>query len=109
MPATHAMAPEPAADPGTRMLDRLEALCRDETTTGREDQGLGALQEQLAALDAHVELHEVAPRRHNVFATWSPTPRLLFTMGERDYLEAECVRSGTLKTYRLDRVQRIVD
>jgi DNA polymerase-3 subunit epsilon len=36
-------------------------------------------------------------------------PRLLFTMGERDYLEAECVRSGTIKTYRLDRVQRIVD
>jgi hypothetical protein len=36
-------------------------------------------------------------------------PRLLFTLGERGYLEAECVRSGTLKTYRLDRVQRIVD
>lgn len=36
-------------------------------------------------------------------------PRLLFTMGERDYLEAECVRSGTIKTYRLDRVRRIVD
>jgi predicted DNA-binding transcriptional regulator YafY len=36
-------------------------------------------------------------------------PRLLFTLGERDYLEAECVRSGTIKTYRLDRVQRIVD
>lgn len=36
-------------------------------------------------------------------------PRMLFTLGERGYLEAECVRSGTLKTYRLDRVQRIVD
>lgn len=36
-------------------------------------------------------------------------PRLLFTLGERGYLEAECVRSGTIKTYRLDRVQKIVD
>ncbi|MBL8859195.1 MAG: 3'-5' exoribonuclease [Planctomycetes bacterium] len=36
-------------------------------------------------------------------------PRLLFKLGARDYLEAECVRSGTLKTYRLDRVQRLVD
>jgi DNA polymerase III epsilon subunit-like protein len=34
-------------------------------------------------------------------------PRLVFTSGERGYLEAECVRSGLLKTYRLDRIQRV--
>lgn len=34
-------------------------------------------------------------------------PRLLFASGERDYLEAECTRSGLLKTYRLDRIQRV--
>jgi DNA polymerase III epsilon subunit family exonuclease len=34
-------------------------------------------------------------------------PRILFSSGERAYLEAECVRSGTLKTYRLDRIQRV--
>jgi hypothetical protein len=35
------------------------------------------------------------------------TPRLLFEQGERAYLEAECARSGLIKTYRLDRVQRV--
>ena len=35
------------------------------------------------------------------------TPRLLFEQGKRGYLEAECARSGLLKTYRLDRVQRV--
>lgn len=34
-------------------------------------------------------------------------PRLFFASGERSYLEAECVRSGLLKTYRLDRIQRV--
>jgi DNA polymerase III epsilon subunit-like protein len=36
------------------------------------------------------------------------TPRLLFEQGERAYLEAECARSGLIKTYRLDRVQRVL-
>lgn len=34
-------------------------------------------------------------------------PHLFFATGERAYLEAECVRSGLLKTYRLDRIQRV--
>jgi hypothetical protein len=34
-------------------------------------------------------------------------PRVLFELGRKAYLEAECQRSGTLKTYRLDRVQRV--
>lgn len=55
---------------------------------------------------AHVTLlygEEGAPARLPV------APRLLYEMGERGYLEAECVRSGLIKTYRLDRVQRLVD
>ena len=34
-------------------------------------------------------------------------PRLLYRNKERSYLEGECVRSGLLKTYRLDRLQRV--
>lgn len=35
-------------------------------------------------------------------------PWILFEQGERAYLEAECRASGTLKTYRLDRIQRLI-
>ena len=37
----------------------------------------------------------------------SVLPRVLYDMGERSYLEAECLMSGTIKTYRLDRVHRV--
>lgn len=46
---------------------------------------------------------ESAPARLSI------VPRLFFDSGERSYLEAECVRSGLLKTYRLDRIQRVED
>jgi DNA polymerase III epsilon subunit-like protein len=36
------------------------------------------------------------------------TSRILFEQGERGYLEGECARSGLIKTYRLDRVQRVL-
>jgi len=36
-------------------------------------------------------------------------PRILFESRRRGYMEAECVRSGLLKTYRLDRVRRILE
>jgi DNA polymerase III epsilon subunit family exonuclease len=42
-----------------------------------------------------------APLRLEVF------PRLLYRWSERDYLEGECARSGSLKTYRLDRVRKV--
>ncbi len=35
-------------------------------------------------------------------------PWLLFRQAEKSYLEAECCSSGLLKTYRLDRVQRVL-
>lgn len=37
----------------------------------------------------------------------SVSPRLLFQHDKKNYLEAECARSGLLKTYRLDRVQQV--
>lgn len=37
------------------------------------------------------------------------SPRILFESKRRGYMEAECARSGLLKTYRLDRVQKIFD
>lgn len=60
------------------LLERTEALCRADTTTGREDHGLPTLRALLTELDARVELQQVAPGRHNVLATWG-TPRLLFS------------------------------
>lgn len=35
-------------------------------------------------------------------------PAILYRQAERAYLEAECCSSGLLKTYRLDRVQRVL-
>jgi DNA polymerase III epsilon subunit family exonuclease len=37
----------------------------------------------------------------------SVLPRVLYDMGARSYLEAECLASGTIKTYRLDRVHKV--
>jgi len=37
----------------------------------------------------------------------SVLPRVLYDMGARSYLEAECLASGTIKTYRLDRVHQV--
>jgi DNA polymerase III epsilon subunit-like protein len=34
-------------------------------------------------------------------------PRILYATKQRSYLEAECARSGLLKTYRLDRIRRV--
>lgn len=42
-------------------------------------------------------------------ARLSVAPRILFESRRRGYMEAECARSGLLKTYRLDRVHRIFD
>jgi acetylornithine deacetylase len=73
-------APTAASSPADAswLLDRTEALCRADTSTGREDHGLPALRTALRELGAAIELQEVAPGRHNVLATWG-TPRLLFT------------------------------
>lgn len=35
-------------------------------------------------------------------------PRLLYERHKKSYLEAECLRSGLLKTYLLDRIQKVV-
>jgi predicted DNA-binding transcriptional regulator YafY len=34
-------------------------------------------------------------------------PRFLFDRGGHGYMEAECQMSGLLKTYRIDRIQRV--
>ncbi len=39
----------------------------------------------------------------------SVSPRIFFESRRRGYMEAECARSGLLKTYRLDRVHRVLD
>ncbi|MEO2164250.1 MAG: WYL domain-containing protein, partial [bacterium] len=40
-------------------------------------------------------------------ATLPVVPRFMFERGGHGYLEAECQRSGLLKTYRIDRIQRV--
>jgi len=35
-------------------------------------------------------------------------PRLLYERHKKSYLEAECLRTGTLKTYLLDRIQKVM-
>jgi succinyl-diaminopimelate desuccinylase len=67
-----------SAAPVAWMLDRLEGLCTQDTTTGREDAGLPALQALLRELGAEVELHAVAPGRSNVLARWGE-PELVFS------------------------------
>lgn len=37
----------------------------------------------------------------------SVAPRLCYELSDRGYLEGECLKSGMLKTYRLDRIRRI--
>lgn len=61
------------------MLERLQALCGYDTTTGQEDRGLPALRALLQELGADVTLQQVAPGRHNVFAQWSGAPQALLT------------------------------
>lgn len=70
--------PIPASPTAGWLLDRTEALCRADTTTGREDHGLPALRSLLRELGARIELQQVAPGRHNVLATWGQ-PRILFS------------------------------
>lgn len=41
-------------------------------------------------------------------ASMSVLPRLLYERHKKSYLEAECVRTGTLKTYLLDRIQKVL-
>lgn len=35
-------------------------------------------------------------------------PRLVYRLGGHDYLEGECAKSGLLKTYRLDRIHKVL-
>ena len=77
VPAPAASADVALAD-SAWMLDRLEALCAHDTTTGREDAGLPALLSLLRELDADVALTAVAPGRSNVLATWGD-PELVFS------------------------------
>jgi acetylornithine deacetylase len=56
----------------------LKSLCEADSTTGREDSMLPALEAILAGLGARIERQEVAPGRTNVLALWGE-PRVLFS------------------------------
>jgi succinyl-diaminopimelate desuccinylase len=58
--------------------DWLLSLCEADSTTGREDAMLPALESILASLGARVERHPTAPGRTNVLALWGE-PRVLFS------------------------------
>lgn len=60
------------------------------------------------ALGGETELTLVYGEGQESPAKLSVRPRFLFQRNKVGYLEAECLRSGTLKTYRLDRVQKVL-
>lgn len=62
-----------------RALERLLALCKVDSTTGREAALEPVLLPMLEAAGARVHRQRVAGDRHNVLATWSETPRLLLS------------------------------
>jgi acetylornithine deacetylase len=72
------MGTEPVMHAATRQREWLTSLCEADSTTGREDAMLPALEAILAALGARVERQPVAPGRTNVLATWGE-PRVLFS------------------------------
>lgn len=75
----------PTAPHVPRRLRPLEAACRERSSVTL---AYGAEGEPPVPLDV--------------------APRLLFRMGQRNYVEAECVSSGVLKTYRLDRIRKVL-
>lgn len=94
-------------------LERLVALAGHRATIGgcapgrpgRRPSLVRAL-ERAAAAEEEVRLVYGAPDAPP--ATLAVRPRWLYQVQRRGYLEAECVASGTLKTYRLDRVQKLL-
>ena len=62
----------------TLLREWLTSLCEADSTTGREDAMLPALEKILGALGARVERQSVAPGRTNVLATWGD-PRVMFS------------------------------
>src|SRR5262249_20320890 len=62
----------------TSLREWLVGLCQADSTTGREDAMLPALEGLLGRLGARVEKHAVAPGRTNVLALWGE-PRVLFS------------------------------
>jgi DNA polymerase III epsilon subunit family exonuclease len=108
-----------AADPSTAMaaaasepswIAELTSWCGSFTIPGLRPR-VTKLAPRLRALErACVERGEIvlvygedqAPARLHV------RPILMYQRETKGYLEAECLRSGTLKTYRLDRVQKVL-
>ncbi|MCY2958818.1 MAG: exonuclease domain-containing protein [Planctomycetota bacterium] len=89
-----------------------EAVGRGGRTTFRGSRPrMPRLTQRLRGLEAacreRVRVTVVYGDGENAPARLAIVPRLFFESGERSYLEAECVRSGLLKTYRLDRIQRV--
>lgn len=66
------------ADPTDRWTDALIRLCRTETTSGREDRGLGDLLDYLRESGAAVTTEKAADGRTNVLALFG-RPDVLFT------------------------------
>lgn len=62
-----------------RAVQRLLDLCAVDSTTGREHAVLPTLRTMLEGAGASVSVQRVEGGRDNMLATWSPTPRVLFT------------------------------
>ncbi len=69
--------------------------------------GQNTISEMLERIRASARVELVYGDAHGTPARLGVYPRLLYQIKQRSYLEGECASSGTLKTYRLDRVQRV--
>jgi len=74
--------------------------------------GLPRFPRRIRALDANLrsgeEVKVLYGHSGEQPATLSVRPLFAYRRREKDYLEAECCRSGILKTYRLDRVLKVL-
>lgn len=93
-------------------LPRLVAECgAPQTIAGFHPRVRGLLKSRHRPLEqACREREEVALIYGEVGAppaTLRVRPRVLYDLGDRSYLEAECLASGLIKTYRLDRIHQV--
>ena len=60
-----------------------------------------------SALEQESEVHLIYSGTEGTPATLPVIPRFMFERHGKAYLEAECLRSSTLKTYLLDRIRQV--
>jgi len=107
-----ARRPDPEGAPREVGLDELLSLCGRPVSVPGAMPPAPRLPRRLRGIEAALNADQPVTLQYGAGleppARLEVWPRFLFRWRDKDYLEAECQRSGSLKTYRLDRVQRIL-